>query len=123
QVKRMALPAGVAVALALALLPLGCFQSGADPSGHSQENQADLRPAKESERKIGLQVNDRGAFQGYTLILPMMSGKTYLVDMEGKVVRQWETDSYTALSGYLLEDGHLLRTGTLAIDKLPFGGP
>jgi hypothetical protein len=104
-------------------LPLGCFQSGAGTSGHSQENQADLTPAKESERRIGMQVNGPGAFQGYTLLLPMMSGKSYLIDMQGKVVRQWETDSYTALSGYLLENGHLLRTGTLAKDKLPYGGP
>jgi hypothetical protein len=53
----------------------------------------------------------------------MMSAKTYLIDMQGKVVRQWESDSNTALSAYLLENGHLLRTGTLTKDKLPFGGP
>src|SRR5262245_5887455 len=121
--KRIVTSASVVVALALALLPLGCSRSGADPSKHSQESQGDLAPVKESERRIGLQVNDPRAFQGYTLVLPMMSGKSYLVDMQGKVVRQWESESYPALSAYLLENGHLLRTGTLAIAKLPFGGP
>jgi hypothetical protein len=36
---------------------------------------------------------------------------TYLIDMEGRVVRSWQSDYPLAGSVYLLENGHLLRTG------------
>jgi hypothetical protein len=63
--------------------------------------------------KLGLHVNDPRAFQGYTLLAPMMSKTTYLIDMEGRVVRQWESDGTPACSAYLLENGHLLRPCTV----------
>jgi hypothetical protein len=53
----------------------------------------------------------------------MTSARTYLIDMNGKVVRTWESECYPALSAYLLDNGHLLRTGTVDMDKRPFGGP
>src|SRR5262249_45164019 len=108
----MATPASVAIVLALALFLLGCYRSDEDTSGRSQEHQGP-KTAKVSAEKFGLLVNDPRASQGYTLILPMMSGKTYLVDMQGKVVRMWESDCYPTLSAYLLENGHLLRTGNV----------
>ena len=42
---------------------------------------------------IGLIRNDPGAFQGYTLISPLQSTTTFLVDMNGRTVHSWETDS------------------------------
>ncbi|MED5330463.1 MAG: hypothetical protein VX916_04150, partial [Planctomycetota bacterium] len=33
-----------------------------------------------------------GPFEGYTLFAPLRSKTTYLVDMEGEVVHQWEAD-------------------------------
>ena len=61
------------------------------------------------EVKVGLLANDPAAFQGYTLVAPMMSTETYLIDMQGRVVHSWKSDHPPALSAYLLENGHLLR--------------
>lgn len=73
--------------------------------------------------KPGLSVNDPKAFQGYTLITPMTSTKTYLIDMEGKVVHQWESQFQPAMTAYLLEDGTLLRACAVQNKPQDFGGP
>ncbi len=73
-----------------------------------------------SKVKLGLSVNNPGAFRGYTLLAPMKSQKTYLIDMEGRVVKTWESESNPALLAYLLPNGHLFRP---AEDRdQPFGG-
>ena len=63
--------------------------------------------------KLGLLVNDPRALQGYTLMCPFVSPNTYLLDIQGRVVRTWKTDSSPALSATLLENGHLLRPGSI----------
>ena len=45
-------------------------------------------PAKQ---ETGLIRNDPGAFQGYTLISPMQSKTSFLIDMNGRVVKSWAT--------------------------------
>ena len=47
--------------------------------------------AKPAPVKLGLLINDPKALQGYTLISPFDSSKTFLFDMQGRVVRSWET--------------------------------
>lgn len=59
--------------------------------------------------KLGLVLNDPGAFQGYTLFSPLGSKKAYLIDMAGRVMKSWEGAATPASSAYLLADGHLLR--------------
>ncbi len=59
----------------------------------------------------GLTVNTPAAFQGYSLISPMNSKSTYLIDMEGRIVNEWKSDYTPAMCAYLLENGHLLRPG------------
>jgi len=76
----------------------------------------------ETPPKSGLLINGPKAFKGYTLIAPMTSMKTQLIDIEGKAVRTWTSDCTPALGATLLENGHLLRTGSLGA-KRPFGGP
>ncbi len=63
--------------------------------------------------KRGLVLNNPGALQGYTLLAPILSSKCFLIDMEGRVVRTWHSESSGALSTYLLENGHLLRHAKL----------
>jgi Arylsulfotransferase (ASST) len=70
--------------------------------------------AKPEAPKLGLVVNEPRALQGYTVLAPIMSRKTYLLDMQGRVVRTWESESSSALSTYLLENGHLLRHAKLS---------
>jgi hypothetical protein len=60
----------------------------------------------------------------HTLLAPMTSSKTYLIDMEGKVVRKWESDATPATCAYLLPNGHLLRPAALrGKDQPKLNGP
>jgi len=68
---------------------------------------------------VGLIRNDPGAYVGYTLISPLQSKSTFLIDMNGQVVKTWATDSTPSSLAYLLESGNLLRSG-LAPNP-PFG--
>ena len=63
------------------------------------------------DAKVGLTINNAGASQGYSLLAPMNATETYLIDVEGRVVKTWKSDYTPALSAYLLENGHLLRAG------------
>src|SRR5262245_39943514 len=68
---------------------------------------------------VGLIKNERGAFQGYTLISPLQSRSTFLIDMNGRVVKRWDTDATPSSLAYLLDNGHLLRASVQA--NSPFG--
>ena len=68
----------------------------------------------------GLIRNDAGAYQGYTLLSPLSSQSTYLIDMAGRVVNEWNAGSTPSSIAYLLENGHLLRAG--AQPNSPYGG-
>jgi len=59
---------------------------------------------------VGLIQNDAGAYPGYTMFSPS-DGKTYLIDMDGRVVHQWDSPYSGGNSGYLMENGDLLRGG------------
>jgi hypothetical protein len=81
-------------------------------------------PPKQPPIKLGLHTNGPKAFQGYTLLAPLESAKTYLLDMQGRVVRTWESDCAPALCPMLLANGHLLRPGSIGGDSRVFGpGP
>jgi hypothetical protein len=75
---------------------------------------ANSQPPKGKQGKPGVSTNDPKAFKGYTLVAPMNSTKTHLIDMEGRVVHTWTTDCYPACTAYLLDNGNLLRPGTIS---------
>ena len=111
---------GVAATMAMVLAMLGAMlprvSAGLSPADEPAPDKAKAdapkgEPSKPAPAKVGLLLNDSRAFQGYTLIAPMFSKTTYLIDMKGKVVRTWESDYTPGASAYLLENGHLLRTG------------
>ena len=67
-----------------------------------------LNPPTLSE---AIETYKTGKFQeGFTLLAPLTSKNTYLIDMEGYVVHYWTSDYTPNNSVYLLEDGSLLRT-------------
>jgi len=71
-------------------------------------------PGRESpDRPSGVIINEERAFKGYTLFAPIDSTTTYLIDNEGRTINTWESDYRPAHSVYLLENGHLLRTGAM----------
>jgi hypothetical protein len=82
---------------------------------------ADAQPPKDKP-KAGVVTNGPGAFQGFTLVFPLQSKKTYLVDMQGKIVRTWESKYAPGQEAYLLENGHLLRPAKLSDNEAFFAG-
>jgi hypothetical protein len=88
---------------------------------------ANAQPAKEKDAikapaikkepkkaaKPAVSINDPKAFPGYTLVAPLNSRTTHLIDMDGRVVHSWTTDCTPALVPYLLDNGNLLRPGTV----------
>ena len=85
--KHLASRASLAIALAGAMLALGFKKSLAEDPGKQ------VGPSGPPRVKLGLAVNKPDAFKGYTLLAPMGSTKTYLIDMEGKVVRTWKSEA------------------------------
>jgi hypothetical protein len=107
-----------AAVLALALPVLGITdygsgagspQNGDRPTKQSTPAKGDVQPAGGHGPRFGVLVNDPRAFQGYTLIAPMESKSTHLIDMQGRVVHTWKSDYRAGLVAYFLENGHLLR--------------
>jgi hypothetical protein len=91
-------------------------------NGVSAQNPPTPNPASgtgPATQGTGLIRNDPGAFQGYTLISPMQSRTTFLIDMNGRVVKSWATDSTPSALAYLLENGDLLRAAIQTAS--PFG--
>lgn len=56
---------------------------------------------------------DARAFEGYTLFAPLQSTSTYLIDLNAQIVHEWTSDYTPGNAVYLLEDGTLLRTGSV----------
>src|SRR5262245_15742052 len=69
----------------------------------------------------GLVLKCPGVSPGYVLFAPMSSDMTYLIDVDGKVVRTWKSSYLPSAWVYFLDNGHMLRGGS---DKglSPFGG-
>jgi len=88
------------------MLALGCALAACAPMVWSQEGrESDPKSAR------GLVRNLPGAFQGYTIVAPLRSTTTYLVDMEGEIVHRWQSEYTPTYGVHLLADGHLLRAG------------
>jgi hypothetical protein len=98
--------------MAALVLGIGAF-SLTGPRSHAQPPK-DKNKGKQPAVKLGLHLNDtKRACQGYTLLAPANSTTTYLIDMEGRVVKTWQSDCKPGHSAYLLENGNLLRAGAL----------
>ncbi len=73
------------------------------------------RAADERDEPRGLITRTADASDGYTLYSPLELERTYLVDMQGRTVHTWNTDTRPGLSQYLLPNGHLVRAGDLEL--------
>ena len=69
----------------------------------------DLRTIAGNRLKRGLITKTEKATPGYTLFSPYNGTVTFLMDDDGNIVHSWTGELSAALSGYLLEDGHLIR--------------
>lgn len=61
------------------------------------------------EQTLGVFVNEPGAQPGYTFIDCLRSPDLYLIDLEGRIVNQWESEFEAGNMLYLLDNGSLLR--------------
>lgn len=132
---RFAVRLGGTAALLLAVAALGTAALVPDdakaPKGKddpkpvpAKDGAAKKEEPKPAPVKLGLSINDPRALQGYTLLAPFDSSTTYLLDMQGRVVHTWQTDCAPALCPLFLENGHLLRPGSIGGDSRIFGpGP
>jgi hypothetical protein len=66
-----------------------------------------------AQQTIGLFVNDRASYNGYTLFCPSAYETTYLIDNCGEVVHTWQSAYQPGLTGYLLPNGNLIRSAKL----------
>jgi hypothetical protein len=113
-----------ALILGMPMLGITHARLGAQPpKGDGPKAKGKGEPSRAAPVKTGLAVNDPKACRGYTLIAPLNSSKTYLVDLQGRVVRTWKSDTSPGCSAYLLDNGNLLRPGVLRGEKLSLGGP
>ncbi len=110
------------VVVATAALTLATFTVVAVADDVPAPKKRDAPQTKIAPPKVGLQLNDPKAFQGYTLIAPLNGKKSYLIDMRGRVVRAWESNYSAGQEAYFLENGHLLRAATLDNSERLFGG-
>src|SRR5436190_5030317 len=80
-------------------------------------------PARASaQQTVGVFLNDPRSEPGYTLVAPMRSTRTYLVDNAGRLVHDWTSTSDPGAAVYLCEDGNLLRTETTGNMTFRSGG-
>ena len=91
--------------------PLGLFGCSVEVSG------AGAVASEKVQTEHGVRLHEPAAFEGYTLVAPYLATTTYVVDMQGEVVHQWESDATPAGAAYLLEDGSLLRCADTENDR------
>ena len=71
-------------------------------------------PVLAQDPTVGLIYNDVTKAQpGYTLFQNRNGTNVYLIDNEGRLVHQWNTDYVSSATAYLLENGNLLRATKL----------
>ncbi len=86
------------------------FEVGVD---RSQTTPAVTEATDQPPVQYGVSINDPRAFQGYTLIAPVKSEQTFLIDMQGHGVRMWQHETTPALGAILNDNGRFLRPGAL----------
>ena len=63
------------------------------------------------QNTVGVLLNKEDAIDGYTLF--SVHDKTYLINNDGKIVNQWNSNYSVGQSVYLLENGNLLRAAEI----------
>ncbi len=91
----------------LAFVPMASAQD-APPAAPPQGDAPAAAPAATEEPR-GLRVYEADAMPGYTLIAPLTSYRTLLLDMEGEVVHEWKSAFAPGGAVYLLPNGNVLR--------------
>ena len=108
----------LAMALTVALLAGGVAVRAAaaapteNPKSNSANDAKEKAKARPAPRKTGLLINDPTACQGYTLLASANSTMTYLIDMQGRIVRTWKSDCNPGLSAVPAGERQLAADGS-----------
>ena len=86
----------------------GPSPDGSDVSTWFQVGFRVMRPDTASPT-MGLILNTANAYPGYTLMSPIHSTNTYLINNEGQYVHKWGNTGEPGRASYLLENGHMIR--------------
>jgi hypothetical protein len=70
---------------------------------------------------VGTFINEPDAFQGYTVVAPSTSRNTYLIDMQGREVNQWNS-AYPPMTAEITPNGELIRMARMPQANFPAGG-
>lgn len=72
-------------------------------------------------QKAGLTHRDARSAGGFTLVTPVGSGGTYLIDEDGRIVHGWSAPDFVPGYGYLLPGGRLLVRGQPKVEEKQVG--
>jgi hypothetical protein len=75
-----------------------------------------------AQNTIGTIINSVQAANGYTLLAPVNSQQTYLIDNCGREIKRWNSNFQMGMSAYLMEDGSLYRAGRVFNSDMMMGG-
>ncbi len=92
------------------------------PYAKTRAKQIDVRLLGPFVKKVGESWDADESYTGYTLYTPMMSTETFLINNSGGVTHSWKSAHRPALSVYLLENRHLLRTAFPGYNPRFWGG-
>ena len=102
------------------------MQSRSEEDGPVQSNTITTSPSAEtSSSQAALteeNVTSDSQSAGYILFAPLRSTTTYMINSDGEVVHTWPSTYYPGNAVYLLENGYLLRTGSLRSQTFDAGG-
>ena len=70
-------------------------------------------------RNFGLRVNEPGATEGFTLYSPLWRPKTFLLNMDGEVVHEWDLETLVVMPvSYPAETCFIVPTLSRTINRL-----
>jgi len=70
-------------------------------------------------RTVGTLINEPESYKGFTLFAPNRYTRTYLINNEGRIINHWDSTYKPGQAVYLLEDGSIMRTGSVGIAGNP----
>jgi sugar lactone lactonase YvrE/formylglycine-generating enzyme required for sulfatase activity len=79
-----------------------------DPTGAPDVTYSYTVSSASTNQTVGLFLNTANACPGYTLMSPMHSTETYLLNNAGQYVHKWSSTGEPGRSSYLLENGHMI---------------
>lgn len=74
------------------------------------------------QNTVGTIYNSPGVSSGYTLLVPVNSEQTFLIDNCGREVNRWNSSYQMGMTAYLTDDGSLYRAGRIINTDMSMGG-